>query len=44
MVRFLVPKRRKPDIEKARRVLKWEPKIELEEGLKRLVSHLQSSQ
>ena len=28
------PKRRCPDIAKARRVLKWEPKVGLEEGLK----------
>ena len=27
------PKQRKPDIEKARRILEWEPSIELEEGL-----------
>ena len=29
------PKQRCPDIAKARRILKWEPKINLEEGLKR---------
>jgi dTDP-glucose 4,6-dehydratase len=29
------PKQRCPDITKARRVLKWEPKVNLEEGLKR---------
>ena len=28
------PKRRCPDISKARRILKWEPKIQLEKGLK----------
>jgi dTDP-glucose 4,6-dehydratase len=28
------PKRRCPDITKARRILKWEPKVGLEEGLK----------
>jgi dTDP-glucose 4,6-dehydratase len=28
------PKQRCPDISKARRILKWEPKIQLEEGLK----------
>jgi dTDP-glucose 4,6-dehydratase len=28
------PKRRCPDIAKAKRVLKWEPKVGLEEGLK----------
>ena len=34
------PKRRKPDITRARTILKWEPKVNLEEGLKRLVDHL----
>jgi dTDP-glucose 4,6-dehydratase len=29
------PKQRCPDITKARRILKWEPQIDLEEGLKR---------
>jgi dTDP-glucose 4,6-dehydratase len=29
------PQRRRPDIEKARRVLGWEPTVSLEEGLKR---------
>lgn len=38
------PKKRKPNIDKARSVLNWEPKIELEEGLKRLVEHLNDSQ
>lgn len=28
------PKRRCPDISKAKRILKWEPKVDLEEGLK----------
>jgi nucleoside-diphosphate-sugar epimerase len=28
------PKRRCPDIAKAKRILKWEPKVGLEEGLK----------
>lgn len=36
------PKRRKPDIEKARKALGWEPKIQLEEGLKKLVDYLKS--
>src|SRR3989339_49131 len=31
------PKQRKPDISKAKRLLKWEPKIQLEEGLCRTV-------
>lgn len=34
------PKRRKPDITKARTILKWEPKVNLEEGLKKLVEYL----
>src|SRR5262249_49509369 len=29
------PKQRRPDIGKARRILGWEPKIDLEEGLRR---------
>jgi len=29
------PKRRRPDISKARRILGWEPKVSLEEGLRR---------
>lgn len=37
------PLRRKPDISKAKRVLDWEPKIKLEEGLRKLVAHLNSA-
>jgi dTDP-glucose 4,6-dehydratase len=33
------PKQRCPDIGKARRVLKWEPKIDLEEGLRITLEH-----
>jgi dTDP-glucose 4,6-dehydratase len=33
------PKRRCPDIGKAKRILKWEPKINLEEGLKRTLAY-----
>ena len=33
------PKRRCPDIGKAKHILKWEPKVGLEEGLKRTLSH-----
>ncbi len=33
------PKRRCPDITKARRILKWEPKVELEEGLKMTLAY-----
>ncbi len=31
------PRQRQPDITRARRILKWEPRIELEEGLKRTI-------
>jgi UDP-glucuronate decarboxylase len=31
------PPRRKPDIRKARKLLRWEPKVELEEGLLKMV-------
>lgn len=33
------PKQRKPDISKARRLLKWEPRIDLAEGLNRTVTY-----
>jgi dTDP-glucose 4,6-dehydratase len=33
------PKRRCPDISKAKRILAWEPKINLEEGLKRTLAY-----
>ena len=33
------PKQRKPDIEKAKRLLGWEPKIRLSEGLKKAVAY-----
>jgi dTDP-glucose 4,6-dehydratase len=35
------PKRRKPDIAKARAVLGWEPRIPLEDGLRRTVEYFQ---
>jgi dTDP-glucose 4,6-dehydratase len=35
------PKQRKPDITKARTILGWEPKVELEEGLRRTVEYFQ---
>ncbi|HEU0120010.1 MAG TPA: UDP-glucuronic acid decarboxylase family protein [Bryobacteraceae bacterium] len=38
------PKRRKPDISKAKRVLGWEPRISLEEGLKPTIAYFQSIQ
>ena len=35
------PKVRQPDITRARQVLGWEPKVALEDGLRRLVDSLQ---
>ena len=37
------PSRRKPDITKAKELLDWEPKIDLEEGLKRLNNFLSTN-
>jgi nucleoside-diphosphate-sugar epimerase len=34
------PKRRQPDISKARRVLGWEPKVSLEDGLQATVDYV----
>ena len=36
------PTRRKPDITKAKEILKWEPKIKLEEGLKPTIAYFDS--
>lgn len=36
------PLRRKPDIEKAKRLLGWEPKIPLEEGLQKTIEYFRS--
>ena len=35
------PKQRQPDISKARRVLEWEPKVALEEGLRSTIAYFQ---
>jgi UDP-glucuronate decarboxylase len=37
------PKRRRPDISKAKRLLGWQPKINLDEGLKRTIDWFSSS-
>jgi nucleoside-diphosphate-sugar epimerase len=31
------PKQRRPDISRAKKVLDWEPKVELEEGLQKTI-------
>lgn len=36
------PKQRRPDISKARRILGWEPVIELEQGLRQTIKYFQS--
>ena len=36
------PKQRKPDITKAREVLRWEPKVQLDEGLKNTIQYFAS--
>ena len=36
------PKQRRPDITLAKRVLKWEPKVPLEEGLKRTIAYFKT--
>ncbi|MCZ7373199.1 MAG: SDR family NAD-dependent epimerase/dehydratase, partial [Candidatus Methanoperedens sp.] len=33
------PKQRKPDITKARNILKWEPKVSLENGLEETIKY-----
>lgn len=38
------PKRRRPDISKAKRVLGWEPEVLLEEGLKPTIAYFDSIQ
>jgi len=37
------PKQRKPDISLARSVLKWEPKVQLEEGLSRTIEYFRQA-
>ena len=36
------PKRRRPDISKAKHVLSWEPKVSLEEGLRETIEYFQT--
>jgi nucleoside-diphosphate-sugar epimerase len=35
------PKRRKPDVTRARTILKWEPKVDLNTGLKKTIDYFQ---
>jgi nucleoside-diphosphate-sugar epimerase len=37
------PKQRKPDIAKARTLLGWEPKVHLEDGIRRTVDYFRSN-
>jgi UDP-glucuronate decarboxylase len=37
------PRQRQPDITKARTLLKWEPRISLEEGLRSTIAYFQGS-
>lgn len=38
------PKQRCPDISKARRILSWEPKVSLEDGLRRTIEYFREAQ
>ncbi|MFA7073738.1 MAG: UDP-glucuronic acid decarboxylase family protein [Endomicrobiaceae bacterium] len=38
------PKRRKPDIRKALKILKWKPEVKLKEGLKKTIKYFQLSE
>ncbi len=37
------PKRRRPDITRAKEILKWEPKVSLEEGLLKMIEYYKSA-
>ena len=36
------PKQRKPDITKAKNILGWEPKVQLEDGLKETIAYFRN--
>ncbi len=36
------PKQRKPDISKAKKILKWEPKVKLAEGMKKTIAYFKT--
>jgi UDP-glucuronate decarboxylase len=37
------PKQRKPDIAKAKSILKWEPEIQLKEGLQKTIEYFKQN-
>lgn len=38
------PRQRRPDIEKAKKILNWEPEVELEDGLRKVIEYFRKSQ